>query len=473
VFSLNPPHPNLFSEDTMDDSYIYYVPLRLFMSVFGSGLGPARFGVALWGLALIPPAYLLARELFGRRVALIGALILAVEPFHINWSRLNVPQVYAVTWTAVALYFVILGLRTGKPAAWICAGLATGIAQYGHTDARFIPIIVALILGYELLRAPGRLLSQRYNIGWFLLAAVLGYGPTLFYVIHQPVLWQSRSGALLITSSGWLARESASVGMVRALAEQVYTNAVPMLSQTPDADFFFPRASMLPPWCIPFAVAGAIRCAVRPWQRGPYVLLTWGGAIFVLGGILVTPLFGSQHIIEIATPLALLTATGIDWVASLLPRLRAPLSFGLAALLAASGLYYFFVQYQPLPARYEIPLYKDDTMTEVGRFVHGVRPDARVYLFNDQMTDYYANLQAPWLAGDREDVVNVMDGEAPPPLHAGRSGAVFMFLPSYVEKLAAVKAKFPGGRITRVYAPYLPNHPLATVYIVGHPLRKG
>lgn len=463
--------PGLFTVDYLDDSYIYYVPQHFFYLLFGDGLAQARFSIALMGLTVIPPAYLLARELFNRRVAVVASLILAVEPLHLNYSRINVPQVYVVAWTAAFLYCFLRGLRTGKAGWWIAAGLAAGLAQYGHTDARFIAVLMVLMLAFELIRAPRAVASQWSNFGWFLLAAILAYGPTFFYTVHDPSAWGNRGGALNIFSSGWFSRESSAVGVVKALMDQISLNAMPILTATPSSDSFYPSGAFLPPWSVPFAVAGFIRCAVRSYQRAPFVLLAWSVTVFVLGGLIIVPPFGSQHLIELTVPLAFLAALGVEWVAELRPNIRPSLALAIACVLTLSGLVYFFVQYPPLPAEAGGPTYKDDTMTQVGYLVRRIRPDAAIYIFDTAYVSYHGAPEAPWLAGGRSDVVDVISGTPQPPLRLGRAGAVFLFLPSERGNLPSVKHRFPGGKQWSLLGPHLGRHALATIYAVGHPLR--
>lgn len=465
--------PNLFGLDYLDNSFISYVPQHLFYAVFGDGLAQARLSVALMGFTLVPIAYLLAREMAGRRVAVVTALIVAVEPIYLRFSRLNLPQVPAVLFTAVFLLCLLRGLRTGKLVWWVAAGMATGLALYGHTDARFIPFMALALLLYELSRAPRALLSQWSHIGWFCLAVVLGYGPTFFYVIHQPSAWGAHTAGMNIVTNGWLSTQVDTVGLLPTLGSQIYTYSVPILSASTVSDLFFPGGAFLPVGAALFAVAGVISCAVRPFQRAPFVLLSWTAIVFVLGGLVVSPPYQSQHFIELTVPLAVFTAIGIEWATAFRPRLQPTLALALAGILTVGGLYYFFVVYQPIPARFDLPAYKNDTMTEVGYFVHNVRPDATIYMFDDDQVSYGASPQAAWLAGDRKDVVDISPTAPPPSLHKGRAGAVFLFLPQYSDKLAAVKAEFPGGRTSTLFGRYMPDRPLAFVYTVGHPLRAG
>ena len=110
-------------------------------------------------------------------------------------------------------------------------------------------------------------------------------------------------------------------------------------------------------------------------------------------------------------------------------------------------------------------------MTEAGYFLHDVRPDAQIYFFDASYLNYHAFLQAQWLSGDRNEVIDVMPEQGIPPFRLGKSGGVFLFLPSLSSYMTGVQKTFPGGRVTALRTTYLPGHDLALVYLVGHPLR--
>ncbi|MCJ7618965.1 MAG: glycosyltransferase family 39 protein, partial [Anaerolineae bacterium] len=65
----------------------YYLILHLWTLIFGpSAVSVRLFSVGV-GTLSIPLMFLVARRLFGRRTALIAALILTVAPFHVYYSQ--------------------------------------------------------------------------------------------------------------------------------------------------------------------------------------------------------------------------------------------------------------------------------------------------------------------------------------------------------------------------------------------------
>jgi mannosyltransferase len=80
---------------------LYYALLHAWVRVFGDGEAGVRMLSALCGTLTIPMVYLLGRRVADERVGLVGALILAVSPFHVRFSQ--EARMYAVLTLSAAL----------------------------------------------------------------------------------------------------------------------------------------------------------------------------------------------------------------------------------------------------------------------------------------------------------------------------------------------------------------------------------
>jgi len=69
------------------NSALHYLTLKLWIVAFGTGEYAARSLSALAGIATVPALYLLARRLFGYPVAIVSALLLAFNTYHIRYSQ--------------------------------------------------------------------------------------------------------------------------------------------------------------------------------------------------------------------------------------------------------------------------------------------------------------------------------------------------------------------------------------------------
>lgn len=117
-----------------------------------------RFPSALWGIAMIPIAYGVGREIAGRVFGLALALVVALNPYHIQDSRdayYTVPMVcgaFLGLWSALWIYNHI---RTGKPLTpWFYVVNALGFFLLTYAQASGWPL--ALLFGLTVLYGVGR-----------------------------------------------------------------------------------------------------------------------------------------------------------------------------------------------------------------------------------------------------------------------------------------------------------------------------
>ncbi|TAK34799.1 MAG: phospholipid carrier-dependent glycosyltransferase [Chloroflexota bacterium] len=73
---------------TNPNSLIYFLVLRVWMDLLGQGEATLRMPAAIFGTLAVPVTFCLGRELFGRKVALLSAALLATSPYAIELSQL-------------------------------------------------------------------------------------------------------------------------------------------------------------------------------------------------------------------------------------------------------------------------------------------------------------------------------------------------------------------------------------------------
>ncbi len=115
----------------------YYFSLHLWMGVAGDSLFAARFFSVFAGVATIPIVFCTARALFGERVAIAGALIVAIAPFHVAYSQECRMYAQLGFWSALALYAFVRLSQTQLTRWWLTLVLAGAGALYSHNLAAF------------------------------------------------------------------------------------------------------------------------------------------------------------------------------------------------------------------------------------------------------------------------------------------------------------------------------------------------
>ncbi|MDE3074854.1 MAG: glycosyltransferase family 39 protein, partial [Chloroflexota bacterium] len=151
-------------------------PLMVYFQSIGILLfGPTRLGAssmpAAFGVAEVLLAWFLARDLFGRRVALLTAGFTAVSFWHVFVSRLSERAISQPLVEGLCLLFF---WRTLARRRWLdatLAGLLLGLSLYTYTAARALPILLLLLVLWQLIAAPG---FWRKSIGQMAVVAAIG-----------------------------------------------------------------------------------------------------------------------------------------------------------------------------------------------------------------------------------------------------------------------------------------------------------
>lgn len=122
-------------------------PVQLYATVaseaaFGLNERAVRLPSAVFGTLAVLFTFLLAAELFAdKRIGLIAALLLAVSPWSIIFSRCALETISLSCFITLGAYFLVLGLR--KKWAFAAAGAAFGISLYCYAPAfSFVPLLL-------------------------------------------------------------------------------------------------------------------------------------------------------------------------------------------------------------------------------------------------------------------------------------------------------------------------------------------
>ena len=126
---------------------LYYLTLHFWLR-----LGESEFAVralsAILGVITIIVVHALAHELFGPRVGLLSALVLAVSPLHIWYSQETRMYVMVTMWSLLASCFLLLALRRKQIGYWLGYVFASVLALYTHYFALFVLLFQNLFLFY-------------------------------------------------------------------------------------------------------------------------------------------------------------------------------------------------------------------------------------------------------------------------------------------------------------------------------------
>jgi Dolichyl-phosphate-mannose-protein mannosyltransferase len=157
------------------------------MKVFGSGLFGLRMFAVICGIVTVVFVYLLARELFGVRAAIIAGFFMAFQSAGALFSRMELSNAPTPALTVVSFYFLARGLRTRRHLFFVLGGVAAAFNVYYYAGGRLTGLVAAIFLAYvSIFHRP---FVRRYasQIGAFGLALLLVYTPFLFSLLAFPI----------------------------------------------------------------------------------------------------------------------------------------------------------------------------------------------------------------------------------------------------------------------------------------------
>ncbi len=271
-------------------SRLYTALQSITVAAFGENLTGLRVISAIFGALGVAAVYGLAGVLFGKRTAWLAALMLAVMPVHLHFSRLGINNIADPLFGTLALAFLARGQRDGVLSDFVAAGVMLGLTQYFYEGGRLL--YPGVVLAFALI---GRPLALRE-------AAALIWTAVLVAFPVYAVLWLGdlpvapRLRATMQPSGDWLAYME---GFRDAISFYVYQ---------PDAGWFY-GGRLVMWWLLPLLVAGlwwCIRHGMRHFAGKAQTFGTGGGAMggfsFQFGGMRPPPSASSGQREDIESP---------------------------------------------------------------------------------------------------------------------------------------------------------------------------
>ncbi len=188
-------HPDRFHLvfRTLDHPLLSIYVLKLSAILFGDSNFGLRILHVLFGTATVGAVYALGRRVFDENAGLWAAALLAVDQFHISWSRSFMPEVLMLFFSSLAMLKFLDVIETRKLRDYVLLGAWLGLAYLGkETGILMLPIV----WGYLILTARSR--SILWDGRWYLAHVVF------LIVIAPDVLWN-----LAHFSESYLHRDSA------------------------------------------------------------------------------------------------------------------------------------------------------------------------------------------------------------------------------------------------------------------------
>lgn len=253
-----------------------------YVRLFGHSYFAHKAVAALIGVATIPVVYLLGKELFDRRVGLLGALFFAVARWHVTVSRIGWRLVLVPLFAALVAIFLVRAHRCGRRRDWLLGGLCLGFGLYTYNAFRCLVPAVLVLFAVQWLQDRGypRLHLLR-DMGLVLATALLAFVPLGRFALETPERFWFRILTRVSSREMPLPPNLASV-LLGNLAKTML-----MFNLRGGGGFAanIPFAPQLDTVMGALLVLGAAHCLWR-WRRGEnLLLLILGGALLFTGAV--------------------------------------------------------------------------------------------------------------------------------------------------------------------------------------------
>ncbi len=450
------PHVNPFS---LWENFggMYLQAINLAMKVFGVSPFSLRLAAAVGGTLAIPALYLLARQISGRRIALIAACLLAISHTHVHFSRTIAVAYIQGSWLIpLELYFLLSGLKNRSSWRTALSGVLLAIHFNIYLDSQIIAglILAYMLIAFVLLRPWFKPALGQARVFWggFAIALI----PELLYILQHPDFFGNRMSENGMIQTGWLELTMANTGQNAAqLLIGRVVHAFLSVIYYPSIDFY---GSPIPMLSLVSAMLFLLGLAIILLKmRSPGLLLLngyfWAGTLSV--ALFAIPPRADTYRMLIVLPAAfLLAAIGLDHALKAVGAgwLQNRKVYASVTMLVLSSLLIFNVwaYFFNFAGRC---LYSDDDNGEtrfasyLGNYARTVGRENTTYLLRDDVF-FYGSHQSVDFLSDRHPITNVSE---PVDTLQVKPNESIIAVPSRIAELRIWADNHPGGELHYSY----------------------
>jgi hypothetical protein len=382
------------------------------MRIFGVDMFGLRIISAITGTLAAPVLYALARELAGRRIAIIAAWVMTVSHFHIHFSRMvAVTYIQGTFYAALTMYLLITGLRRKSYLRLALSATILAIYFLTYLDSRvMIGVVLASVLALFVVERP----LVKGNLRALLLYAlvfVVVAAPMLLWAVRHPELFNQRIEQAGTFEGGVLETRVAATGRepLGLIFDSVAAVFITLISG-PLPEFYYTDMPVLLTICSILFIFGLIYSLLHI-RRSVFLLLNiWLWAGIGAFGVLTLDLFSAGYrLLFVFPPVCILIGVGFERLLALLrlpdrAALRVMLVTGVA--ISSLNLYSYFGGYLPT-CRYGGD-YATRLNSRLGTYLGTLDPNTYVYLLTDGRIEAGTHPSLKFLS-KRKTIENVRD----------------------------------------------------------------
>ncbi|MHB8618991.1 MAG: glycosyltransferase family 39 protein [Chloroflexota bacterium] len=177
--------------------FIYY--LAGLLALAGTDRLVYSFAAIAFGMLSVALSYRLFKLMFGQRLAVLAAALLAVSFWELYVSRAGVRVTLLAPGTVAPVYFLWRTLRWGRWRDSLLTGISLGLAEYTYQPARMLPLLIVVLCLADWGRARRRL---RLLVSSALIALAVFLPEGIYFALHPTAALQRVSQVSIIGRSG-------------------------------------------------------------------------------------------------------------------------------------------------------------------------------------------------------------------------------------------------------------------------------
>lgn len=135
-----------------------------FMALFGDSLYGLRMASVVQGTVTVLLLFLIARQMYGKRVALIASFLMAVSQWHIHFSRIGIDYMQALLAELLLFYFLLRATGRRDRVAYLLAGYSFGFCFDMYFAARLAPVLALIFLVHRAIVDRGFVRRERAGL---------------------------------------------------------------------------------------------------------------------------------------------------------------------------------------------------------------------------------------------------------------------------------------------------------------------
>lgn len=443
---------NLFEMGWAGQTLLSFLPVAFSIKIFGITAVAVRIVSVVQGTLAVMALYLLAREAFGRPVAVLSACLLAALPWHVHFSRLGVVNVSDSLFSAAVLWLTYRALRKGRYIDYLLAGLVTGFSLYTYVGSRLVVAMAIGVLAYTIIRQRSYLVSHFRHLAVFFFAFLIVAVPAIYSFATDVDQFMGRLNQEGLLANNRLQQLSQEIGMSESdyMNLQVQKSTTVFFGTPALGQFFNAPRPYLVWWAAVFLFLGMVYIFWNITQVRYMMLLGWFWAPILIGSALTYGPPSHQRMLAAAPALVLLVAISLWKLAQALQKITriykvvfVSLCLLFVGITAWQDINFYFVGPFRTERRFEVE--GNEFSYEVGLRAGTLGPNYRLLLIGDP--DIYAPFANFHYFTDLDMPIDDFNTVTPETIAAlpRDKGFFFAAIPSRMDELKLVQQHMPGG----------------------------